>query len=271
MFRRRLVRCWTVHCIAAPAPRASDPTLLPAPQPLPGFPQALAIELTTRRAARPRWLPPAEPSDLQPNALAPLFEHFAATSDWRLALRGAGDPLLFPHWPEVIAAARDAGADRISIETDLLADPADLSAVAAAVDAIYVQLPAATADTYARLMQCDGFERVTGNLARLIALRQQSAAGLRIVPVFVKCRGNAHEAGPWRQTWLQRAGAAHIHGEDAFADPGDAQPHSRGIPPPPELRILADGMMTDELSRPLGRLVRATVRDTWFPSRALAA
>lgn len=262
-----------MHCLDAPAPRASDSIRLlaepPTPAP-PGFPHALAVELTTRRAARPRWLLPAEPYDLEPAALLSLFQHYSGAGDWRLSLRGAGDPLLSPAWPKIIPAARAAGAARVSIETDLLADPADLAPLAAAVDVIYVHLPAATADTYARVMQCDGFERVTGNLARLIALRQQDA-GLRIVPVFVKCRGNAHEAAAWREIWLQRAGAAHIHGEDAFSEAGDALPRSRSVPPPPELRVLADGMLTDELSRPLGRLGRGIVHDLSLPSRAQAA
>lgn len=200
------------------------------------------------------WMLTGGRLDLDLGLVRRLMVEYGSVGPWRMVLRGAGDPLLFAGWRGVIDLARESGASHVSLETDLLVSPAELSALAG-VDLLSVHIPAATAATYATVMGVDGFHRVMDNLARLIAHGQRAEAP-RIVPMLVKCRGNVAEVEPWRRAWLDRLGTAVVVGEDAFARAaGDLpSPPVRATCCGPELRVLADGLMTDELSRPVGRL-----------------
>ena len=244
--------------------RNPAPTRLNA---IPCLPRRLAIELTTRRSTAPCWRLTGGDQDLDFSLIAPLLREMAqGDPGWTLDLGGSGDPLLSPDWWNLAHAARSAGATRITLETDLLVEPEQITHLAAAVDVVFVHLPAATSRTYVAAMGVDGLDRALDNVARLVALGQQAAAA-RVVPVLVKCRRNAAEVQEWLATWRQRLDCAIVRGMDGFA--GEHACLARAAAPEAELRVLAGGMMTDELSRPLGALVRDGAGDAWQRRMAL--
>ena len=231
-------------------------------------PRDITLELTTRRHTRPIWLRRESPETLLPHllnrALAEIADLADSADDLRLTLGGRGDPLCCEAWPAVIDAARQAGVSAVHIETDLLCDADAVTKLAASADVVSVHLPAVTADTYAEITGVDRYDEVKHNVARLLAARRGTPI---VVPTFVKCRQNLSEMEAWYDAWLAAAGSAVIRGPDAFGNdpPADvaAARMIRGERRGRELRILADGRLTDDRNRPLGRLGETTAAGAW--------
>jgi len=136
---------------------------------LDAMPREVRIDLTTRRAARPIYLrafeSPApgestgERPSLNPSELRSIFDQLARADDLRLTFAGTGDPLLHPQFIQTLHAAREAGINAISVETDLLDVSPDclVQLVDATPDIISIHLPAFTRETYATVMGRDGW------------------------------------------------------------------------------------------------------------------
>ena len=169
-------------------------------------PREVVLELTTRRATSPtfwpgRHLPTARP-DLSPAVAADLFDQFCGVDDLRLTLAGVGDPLLHPHFREIVAAAHDAGIRAIAVETDLLPDSAGALDALAGVDVVSVALPAMTPATYAAVMGADRMAEALRNLRALLVARAASGGKLPlIVPTFARVAANAGEMEDWYDHW----------------------------------------------------------------------
>jgi radical SAM protein with 4Fe4S-binding SPASM domain len=241
------------------------------------LPREVVLELNTVRASRCVYAPASHlqihRSDLSPARAEQLFRELASLDDIRLTLAGVGDPLLCPILFDVIAAARSAGIGAIHVETDLLTtDPAALARLAdCGVDVVSVHFPAASAKTYAAVMNLDGFGRVMENIRLLEAEVQRLARGTPlIVPIFTKTSANLAEMEAWYDYWIRRLGHAVIAGPSDFA--GQIPDSAVADMAPPQRRpcarlasrmtILCDGRVVSCEQDVLGKQVMGTVGET---------
>lgn len=183
-------------------------------------PREVVLELTTRRASRPICSAATHLNigrgDMPIESIGPTLTQLGGIDDLRLTLAGVGDPLLHPHFPEILKFIADAQIPAVHVETDLLdlSDAALNALLDSRIDILTVHVPAATTATYQRVMGIDGFGRVFENLKRLLAAR--TALPL-IVPTFTKCRENIEEMEPWYDHWLRVLGTAVITGATDYA------------------------------------------------------
>lgn len=153
---------------------------------------------------------------------AEVFGGIALTGTGALVtLFGSGDPVDHPELGAVIQAAQRAGVAGVHVRTDLACEPASVEALLEmGADVISVDLLAHTAGTYRALTGRDEFERVRGNLERLLAAREARFAGsaggsggLRtpwIVPRITRCDAVYEEVEAFYDEWTMRAGCAVI-------------------------------------------------------------
>jgi hypothetical protein len=247
------------------------------------MPRELILELCTgRRTSGPRgdWLrgsvEPVERAPIPwPLAARAIREHSAERDDALLTLFGAGDPLLHPELPRIVAAGKAAGAT-VHVRTDLVAEHAVIDAlIEAGPDVISVDLMAETAQTYRGLMGADVYHLARGNLERLLHA-QGKAGGLPvpwIVPRITRCDATYAEIEPFFDRWTLAAGAAVI---DALPDSLPGQ-RIEPLPRPTEaarrmwrerLLILCDGSAPASErdlpgERPVGDVTRDGLAGTW--------
>ncbi len=235
----------------------------------------VVLELTTRRIAKPIYMPPlVEREDLAVVAAKKLLDELAGIDDLRLVLAGAGDPILSPGFFE-IAQYAIALKIAVAIETDLLgSDESTIDGLAkSGVDVISVHFPAVTAATYQAVMQTDGFKTCVANIQRLI---EQSAPTTLIVPAFTKLQANFAEMEPWYDHWLRVLGCAVIVGPSDFSATIPDLSAARMEPPRrrpcarlnSKITILSDGRVVSceqdlRGKQTLGRIGQDSIASIW--------
>jgi len=184
-------------------------------------PRHLILELTTERAARgerERWSgahgKPARAPISAERAERIIREAVAmAGPGLTLTLAGGGDPLCHPDWRTIIDRARTAGISGVHVRTDLLVErPVAEELLASGVDVISVDLLAARAPTYERLIGVDAFQRSVETVEHLARSRRFDG-GLPttwVVPRITRCDSVYEEIEPFFDAWLIIAGAAVI-------------------------------------------------------------
>jgi MoaA/NifB/PqqE/SkfB family radical SAM enzyme len=113
----------------------------------------------------------------------------------RVVLHGIGEPLLNPEIFDIVAWLKARGP-RVLFNSDAIGLTADRAQrlVACGLDELRVSMDAATRETYRRLRGVDRFERVTGNVRRLVALQRAAAAATpRVSLWFTASRANLEE------------------------------------------------------------------------------
>jgi len=175
------------------------------------LPQQVTIELNTMRLPTgpivPQHHTAIERPPLDVDRAAELFAELADAPDIAVTLGGLGDPLLHPNWPDIVAAAREAGLSGLHIETDLIVPPDTLEAlVEAHVDIISVRLNADSAPIYQQLMGGDFFEQVLSNIQWLLNHRTDGLPW--IVPRMIKTADNVHELEGFFDRWMYFCGHA---------------------------------------------------------------
>jgi MoaA/NifB/PqqE/SkfB family radical SAM enzyme len=252
-------------------------------EPADHLPREVVLELTTRRATRPVFMPAGHLAmgreDLSLEMATDLFEQLAESDDVRLTFGGVGDALLAPRFFQIVDAARDAGICAIHARTDLLdVTPEFIDRLAAApVDVVSIQIPAISATTYHNVMGIDGLARVLENVKTFVEKRWTCGHAIPIlVPVFTKCRENLAEMEVWYDKWLAALGSAVIAGANDYA--GQIPDHAVADMSPPARRacgrlasrmhVLSDGKIVsceqDVLGRQrLGDLTTDRVADVW--------
>lgn len=179
------------------------------------WPRDLTVEINTDRATRPIFAPTTHldfgRGVATPEQLAATLEQLAEVDDLRLTLGGAGDPLLHPRIAEILQIVRTAGVPSVHIETDLVELPEiDLGGI----DMLSVHLPAASAQTYAKVMGVDAIGRVLKNCKSVLSKRRALPL---LIPTFTKCRQNLEEMEAWYDHWLRVLGTAVILGPSDYA------------------------------------------------------
>ncbi len=144
-----------------------------------------------------------------------VINEIGEMDDIVLTLGGLGDALMHDKWAQVVETAHKAGVWGIHVETDLLVGEGELRKLLdLPIDVVSVRLNADSAETYEKLMGCDGFNRVLDNIQWLLNERQKSGRGGLpwIVPRMVKTRENVEELDSFFDRWMYFCSHAVVEG-----------------------------------------------------------
>lgn len=221
------------------------------------LPLEIELELTTsdplpETRIRPRGarIPTRALENLE--SVRRLATELAAYDDRALVLAGHGDPLRHPRFAEICHAVRSAGVSTLGVTTPLveLSDENLAAIFESGVDALEVQVDAASAATYQQIHLSDQFLAVLANIERIQQQRhaRQSPQPL-IVCSLTRCAANIHELEEFYDHWIRQTGWALIHGYNDFGGRLGADPLMRLSPPNREacrrltrrMMLLADG------------------------------
>jgi hypothetical protein len=178
-------------------------------------PEILTLSLTGRRRTgglRGSWLgEPGNTGLALERAIGAIDTFMHAHGDRRegvvVSLEGAGDPLLYSRWREIVAHARAAGVAAIHLRTELLCDPHTLELVRdAGLDVLSVDLLADKSETYQRVTGLSEHARAVENTESLLAARGGGRGPTWIVPRITRCDEVYEEIEAFYDRWIMRAG-----------------------------------------------------------------
>jgi hypothetical protein len=224
------------------------------------LPRELEIEVTTRdpldrSTLRPRGAALGRQADMPLDLFRRVVDDLAVCDDRLLVLGGFGEPLLHPHWPDMIRYARQRGVLGLAVRTTgvPLDEAAGHALLEAPADVLNVLLDAGTAATYRLFHDSDHYEAVLANIDRFCAVQHQRQ-GPRplIVCEMVKTHETMDEMEAFYDRWIRKTGSAVIAGPSSYggAYPDRAvvnmAPPTRSPCPRPFHRamVLADGRVT---------------------------
>jgi hypothetical protein len=270
----------------------------PEPQPC-GLPRELVIELCTGRltsGARGGWLRGGAGGGggdgvERPVMAVPLAERILrqlgeGRDDALVTFFGAGDPMLHPELPRLVASAKRAGIAGVHVRTDLVDARHGEALLESGVDLFSVDLMAETPATYRTLMGADLFERARTNLIGLLERRGSLPGGAGgglpvpwIVPRITRCDAVYEEIETFYDRWILAAGAAVI---DPLPRPlaGD---RIEPLPPPPAVAgrmrsqrmvirsdgsVVPGGALDFSASKAIGDLSRDDLAKLWKKAAA---
>jgi len=133
------------------------------------------------------------PADLTLERVQAIVAQFPILD--RVVLHGIGEPLLNPQIFDIVAYLKTRVASVLFNSDAISLTPARIRRlIDSGLDEYRVSMDAATATTYRRLRGVDRFERVTGNLARLLARqRELGRTTPRVSLWFTATRSNIEE------------------------------------------------------------------------------
>ena len=137
--------------------------------------------------------PYGPPAFMEFETFTRIIEQFQGVRE--LHLQGLGEPMMHPKFFEMVEYASGRG---ITVTTNsnitLLTERRAERCVTSGLNCIHISLDGATAETYERIRVRAHFERVVGNLERLVRVRQRMESSLpRLQLVMVMMRQNLHE------------------------------------------------------------------------------
>ncbi len=145
----------------------------------------------------------------------------------RLHLQGLGEPMMHPRFFDMVRYACDRGIE-VTTNTNLtlLNETRARQLLASGLETLYFSIDGSTAATYERIRKRARFDRVVGNVERLLDMRARAGAnhpGLRIVMVIM--RQNLHElpelvkmAGAWSAEEMFVQHLSHDFGEPTLPE-----------------------------------------------------
>ena len=208
----------------------------------------------------------ADRAPLAQSAAVRLIEELAsARPDATLTLAGAGDPMMHPHWLEVVSAAAGTGLACVHVRTDLqCGSEASLALLGSGAGVVSADILSESAATYRRLAGLAGFDRARESLVAMLRARAERVGGsmpdVWIVPRITRCDAVYEELESFYDRWLTVAQACVI-------DPLPAAIEGERIAPLPEPRlavwrrsigelvVLSDGRALSKPGRTYGRAV----------------
>jgi len=186
------------------------------------FPKEVEIEITNRCNLKcnfcPRERRRAEERDMEMGLFREIVGELDEYDDVRVTLSGLGEPLLHPELPAMVRAAKEAGVFGVHVETNgVLMEGKSLDELLdAGPDAVSVSLDADSAGTFESLKGADAFERVKGNLEKLMSLAKEGA-GPVVCASMVKLAENEGEMESFYDRWESLGCWPVIRGYNDFA------------------------------------------------------
>ena len=181
-------------------------------------PALVTLELTPRRAVSgpvtPQHYTMFDRPDLQLDAARRVIDEVAALSRQTcLLLGGLGDPLLHPHWAEVVEHAAAAGLWGVGVATDLVTDDAALDRLLQLpLDVVLIHFNADRPPTYQEAMGSDGFDALVKRYERLFNERNRRKDEATVlpwlIPTMVKTRQTLGDLEEFFNRWMHYAGHA---------------------------------------------------------------
>lgn len=202
----------------------------------------VTLELTPRRAVNGPIVPQhhvaIDRPDMPVDVAQRIVEQIGAWDDAALMLGGLGDPLLHPHWSDVVTAARAGGVRAIGVQTDLHCEDASLAKLLQLpIDVVWIRLNADSPATYARTMGSDAFDAVIKRIEWLYNHRGAARGGTGLpwlVPSMVKTVDTLGELESFFNRWMHYAGHAVV--EPATSGCG-LMPEQSPVPMAPPRRV----------------------------------
>jgi len=142
------------------------------------------------------------------------FESFGKIADemgkhpWSiLRFHGRGEPLLHPHYVDMIACAKKAGVGTVTSFTNAtLLDEEKANAILdAGLDLMELSIDAYTEDRYREFRGTDYFKQVVQNAESFIRARNQKRCGTKVIVSAVDCPEFQPEKEEFRRFWSERA------------------------------------------------------------------
>lgn len=137
--------------------------------------------------------PYGPPAFMEFDTFTSIIDQFSTLRE--LHLQGLGEPMMHPRFFDMVAYAVHRGI-RVTTNSNvtLLNDRRAERCVTSGLDCLHISLDGATAETYERIRQRAHFDRVLGNLERILAAKQRLASDFpRLHLVMVIMRQNLHE------------------------------------------------------------------------------
>ncbi len=188
------------------------------------FPKEVRVEVTNRCNLSCNFCPRKEmardEADMEFETFRRLVKELGEYDDVRVTLGGLGEPLLHPEVGRMIRAAREAGIFGVHLETNgvLLEGELMEEIVAAGPDVISVSVDADSAETYRSLKGTDAFEKVKGNVERLIEYVRGRPEPWPVVCVsMVKLAENENEMEAFFDRWYAQGCWPVIRGYNDYA------------------------------------------------------
>jgi radical SAM protein with 4Fe4S-binding SPASM domain len=145
----------------------------------------------------------------------------------RLHLQGLGEPMMHPRFFDMVRYASDRGVEvTTNSNLTLLNTGRTQRLIESGLRTLYFSIDGATPETYERIRKRAHFDRVVGNVERMLEMRERAGSttpGLRVVMVIM--RQNLHElpdlvrmAGSWSADEMFVQHLSHDFGEPTLPD-----------------------------------------------------
>jgi len=191
------------------------------------FPLEIQAEVTTfcnlacTMCVRPFVSP--RPAHLPPEVLSKLYPIFPAAL--KLVPFGGGEPLLYPHFIELVDKAKQAGVQVVfNTNGSMLTEQVSQFLVSRSVDMVSISLDAATEETYRVIRIGAEFQKVIANITTLNAIKQQQATSLPAIGLaYVPMADNVREI-PQFLALSREIGAQHLSFEPLYVPDPEMNP-----------------------------------------------
>lgn len=150
------------------------------------FPKTIRIETTNACNAKCVICPHGQmsrPVQRMPDALFDkIVRECAAAGVDTLHLHNFGEPLIDKRLPERVALCKSLGIRRVKLFSNgsIISEDKARALVAAGLDEIKISFDGATREEFERIRTPLKFDEVVGNVVRLVEIRDQMKAGLRV-------------------------------------------------------------------------------------------
>jgi hypothetical protein len=203
-------------------------------------PRHITIELNTSRTSTGLFAQslgcPINRKPFDEKLAERVFSQLSNITDLAITFAGSGDPLLHPHFDDIVRIAKRHGVRGINVRTELLVDQTILQRLLdCGADVISVDLNADRAATYQAMMGVDRFKEVLLNIEYVLEHRRKltnqpgSAAFALpwIVPHIQRCSATHEDIDPFFDRWQHMLGTVVI--EELTAP--DGSPCDHGLTP----------------------------------------
>jgi spiro-SPASM protein len=186
------------------------------------WPDEIEIELVSGWATPSSYRPTSDrgrgPIDAE-RLMSRIAELTGECDDLLVTLGGFGEPTKHPEFGRIVAGLKEAGVWGICLATAGLFDEKTAETIVdLPIDVVLVHLDVPEPALYQQVMGVDGYQKVIGNIDRLLGLRGERRQPLPLViPEMVKTHATIELMEEFAKTWTRRVGWGVIQGYSDYA------------------------------------------------------